>query len=320
MQTVAVFSAPLRGTVYINGRFAGECSEGAPLLMPISPEAMLYAQFMPLDGRYIPCACAIRISGGEATGTGPDIHMISWPGNVIEIEFSPRSAYQRESEYGEIDSFPAAIIRGEGALLRIAGQAIAVPKGAEMPHSHITGACEIFLGRFTEGEYIACFSRNEMTPVGIIEASRFIQDENDVFRSLTETGDVTGHVISRTWDIGANGPDMLSEQVLWSDGGPKWPRDAENAAIAACQAAILGLWDEAEGYLETRQRGTGLMQKLCNGAADCISLPYSLPDSRRAVGIVRRISPNWAKADALYYRARPDGGMQGIWEIEFLLD
>ena len=320
MQTVAAITAPVRGLVYINGRFAGECGPESPLIMPVSPQCTLYGEFHPLDPRYLPCACALKITGGllisESVEDGA--YAVIWPGGVIEIEFAPRSAFQPESEFANLDGVPVAIIRGEASLLRVAGNSMALPAGAALPDRRISSACEIFMGDSGEGRYLACFETGSFRALDVILAGRMETDESGHVRALTDLNDVVGHMRIDTWEITPDGPRLASSEFAWAQGAPQWPRDAAGAARAACEAAILGLTAEAEAYLTPQIRGTGLLSRVCDGAEACVFLNYAPPSAKRAVGLMRRKSPRCGQVDPVYYNAFPDGGVQGPWLIEIL--
>lgn len=320
MQTVAAITSPVRGLVYINGRFAGECDSDTPLIFPVSPHGVLYSELQPLDPRYIPCACALKITDGqpEPDSAGESIYVICWPGNVIEIEFSPRSAFRPESEFSAMDEIPLALIRGEASILRAAGNSIALPAGAKLPDSHVSGACEIFFGDSGQGRYMACFRRDNFEPLGAVLADRIDLDDPSHMRAFSELRDATGHLRVEEWEISADGARLASSEFQWSRGAPDWPQDHENAAIAACEAFLLGLTGEAEAFLHPRQRASGVLERVCEDAHACVSLRYAPPDARHAVGILRRETHRFGRISAAYYVAHPDGGVQGPWLIEFL--
>jgi hypothetical protein len=320
MQTVAAITAPVRGIVYINGRFAGECGPDSPLLMPVSPQCTLYGELRPLDPRYLPCACALKISGGQlaAESVEDGVYSVIWPGGVIEIEFAPRTAFRPESEFSSLDGAPVAILRGEASLLRVAGNSIALPAGASLPDRRISAGCEIFLGDSGEGRYMACFATGSFQPLDVILAERIEIDENAHVRTLADLKDVVGHMRIESWEITPDGPRLASSEFAWAQGAPQWPRDAADAARAACEAAILGLNAEAEAYITAQLRGTGVLSRICSGAEACVPLNYAPPDARRAVGLLRRESPRCGRVDPVYYNAFPDGGVQGPWVVEVL--
>jgi len=105
MQSIAVFTAPAEGAVSINGRFAGEAGPGRPLIMPVTPEGVLYIHFMPFVRRLRHCAYRVRIRGGrfELLNAGDMCRVVEWPGGIYEFELLPPAAYPPESEFGTID-------------------------------------------------------------------------------------------------------------------------------------------------------------------------------------------------------------------------
>lgn len=320
MQSVAAFVAGMKGIVYVNGRFAGECGPDGTLILPVSRENMLYCEFRPFNPRFIPCAGAVKISGGRAIyeDFGDGICMVQWPGNVLEVEFLPRSAFVPESEYGMIGEFPAAVIPGEGSLLRISGQAVGLPAGAKLPDEYVNGACHAFLGDVGKGRYMACFHKGDMTPVGMILGDKISEDGEGRHVCFTALNDIVGHVRMETWEIGADGPYIIGTEYGWGDGGPKWPEDAESAALAALQAGILGLWDEAEGYIDHLQRGKGVVKGICEGADGAVALSYPAPGARKAVGILKNVARGMGVVEEVYYKGKAEGGAQGMWTVEFL--
>lgn len=320
MQSVTAFTAGMRGLVYINGRFAGECGPEEALVLPVNPKAAMYGEFRPLDGRFAPCACRVDFDGegAEIVAGAESIFMVMWPGGVAEIEFMPRGIYARESDFGMVDGIPVGIIRGEGCMLRVGGQFLSVPKGAEIPDEHVRRECEVFFGSCGEGRYMAMFSRGDFAPLGMIEAGRFEKRDDGGVEGVTDLKDIAGHMRTEVWKISERGAELGNVEYAWAEGGPRWPTDGNGAAMAACQAEILGLSGEAEGYLIAGQRGQGILRKICEGAHGCVEMKYAPPKARRAVGILRRENERVARVEAAYFEARPDGGVQGDWVVEFI--
>lgn len=319
MQTIAVFSAPAGGIVQINGRLAGETGPDAPLILPVTPNGTLYVEFSPFSRRFRPSAHKFRFIAGRFDETGADdmCYTMLWPDGICEFALTPPAAYPAESEFTTMEGRPIALLRGEAALLRVGQSSIALPEGAQLPRERmIINGAEIYLGKCPEGMYAAAFTAAGLAPVGAVTATEISAGENGLLRARTDLNDTARHARMDTYRPTAASLEPLQTEYMWSEGGPKWPDSAENAAIAAVEAAMLGLDGEAEGYLAPAMRGKDLLRRIASEYDAVIPMRYAAPKSLPAVALTKKTSARTAKVTPLYYRAVPEGGPQGVWLID----
>jgi hypothetical protein len=320
MQPVAVISCRVPGMVYLNGRFAGECAGDAPLILPVGPRGPLYVEHKPFARGYAGQAHRVAFAGGAlvAESVPEGLFAVKWPGNVAELELSPAALARSESEFASMDGLPVAILRGEGTVLRVAGRTVELPAGAGLPDARWALGEEVcFLGQAGATRYLACFSAGEFAPMGSVVADD-IEIEGGRVRALIRLGDTVGHARIETWEARDGRLELADAEHAWAAGTPKWPGSAEDTARAALEAALLGLDDEAEGYLAPRLRGQNLVAARAAGYDACVLLKYALPDSRRAVGLLKKESPRCAAVEPVFYEISPMGGPQSAWAIEAL--
>lgn len=320
MQTIAVFTAPVSGIITINGRFAGETGPESPLIMPVTPNGALYTIFHPFSRKYRPCAHKLRTVSGrfDPDCAGDMCHMLSWPGGICEFSLEPPAAYPPESEFGALDGRATAILRGEAAMLRVGGSSLALPAGAQLPEAHtLINEADIYTGSLPTGRYAAAFRAADLTPLMSITADTIEFTENGLIRTMTAMHDTAGHSLMELWQPSADGLTNTGGEYMWADGAPAWPETAENAAIAALEAAMLGLDGEASGYLAPRLRAENPLAAYA-GYDAVLPIKYAPPTHEPAIALIKKLSPRAAEATPLYYHAIPEGSTQGKWLIDSL--
>ena len=164
----------------------------------------------------------------------------------------------------------------------------------------------------------------EMTPQALAaaEAAPFsplalpgaVQQEDGSVRALEPLNDTVGHVRLNTYRLEGGAWQIIHTETLWSQGGPRWPVTPEETAMAMAEACLLGLHDEARGYLLP---GTPLPS--LEGATGCVSMRYPLPGGRSAVGLIYLAADSLAVVQPMYYRAVATGGPQGTWRLDDIL-
>lgn len=320
MQPVVVLSCRTPGILYLNGRFAGECAAEAPLILPVRPQGSLYLEHRPLARGFAGQAHRVAFTNSVliAQSVPEGLYAVKWPGYIAELELTPVPFLRAESEFSSMDGLPVAILRKEETSLRIAGQEIVLPNGANLPDTHIAlGENSCFLGPVGQMRYLACFAGDTFTPMGTVIADD-IEIENDKIRALTRLVDTVDHARIEIWEEQDGNLVLADAEYAWAGGTPSWPKSAEETARAALEAGILGLYEEAEGYLAPRLRGQSLIANLVTGFDTCVPLKYALPDSRRATGLLRRESDRCAVVEPVFYEVSPMGGPQGAWALEAL--
>lgn len=321
MQTIAVFTAPTGGIIKINGRFAGETGPDMPLITPVTPNGILYVEFTPFLCRFRPTAHRFSITGGEFDVKSADAacYMILWPGGICEFAITPPAAYPPESEFSMMDGRSVAILRGEAAILRVGGNSVALPVGAQLPDMHVTeNDTEIYMGACPEGRYAAIFSAHDLAPVEAITASTIEREENGILRTKTLLNDTVGHVLVEAYRPSATGMELVSSEYDWATGGPTWPDSPEKTAIAAVEAALLGLDGEATGYISPAVADKGLLNSIAKNYDAVLPMKYQVSGALPAVGLVKKLTDRAATVTPLRYHAIAAKGQQGMWRLDQL--
>ena len=320
MQPILSITSPVVGMMYLNGRFAGECSAGAPLIVPVCAWGALYLEFRPLEAGWLPMARRLTLSDGRvlAQGLARDVCAVEWPGGVTEAELVPgKSAChaRRQTRFDQGVGF--ALAEGEQAQLEVFGLQIPLPGGARLPEMIRQGERLYFMGEADAGRYLAAVTGDGKRILGVITGAK-IEPDGDVVRAIVPKGDLVGHAQLETWRATEAALVRETCENIWENGAPRWPQTAEEAAIAALEAAFDGLDGEAEGYLAPQSGGIARLRDCIRDFSGCAALKYPLADGRAAVGLLHAVTPNFARVVPLYYRAAPIGGAQGIWRIESL--
>jgi len=305
MQPTAVISSKAEGLIYINGRLAGETAPDTPLILPVTPNGVIYMEFIPFSLRFRPAAYRLKMTSGEPDITASDekLRLLIWPGGVIELSLTPLTAVPAESEYGIIDGVPAAMLRGAASLLRIGQSSVALPDSAQLPDKHITvNGCELYRGTFPGGEYAALFSSNDLSPKGAMTGDSISVDGGNII-SVTSLSDSTGHLRRDIYSLSPDGLTLQDSDIIFPESGPAQPTGAESTALAAAEALLLGLSDEAAGFMDCRT------PVLPGDVQYAMPMKYGVPDSQPAIALISRLSENAAKASPLYYKSalQPDG-------------
>lgn len=293
MQPTLLISAPVAGMVYLNGRFAGECAGDAPLIYPVSPRGPAYIEYRPLESGARPLARRLVLSGGVPVGVPEDLYCVSWPGGALEVE---------------LDCEERPRVRFRSAEL---------PEGAGEPEEIPVPGGTLLLGAIGGERYAATLDADGQLN-GFARFSRVRHTGDGRLDCATDRNDTVGHAVLERWQASGEGLRLLSSEGAWTHGAPRWPDTAENTAIAAFEAAILGLAGEADMYLAPELRGRNLPKSLAGDAIACGAVKYAPPDAKSAVALFIRVADRHARADCVFFRAVPAGGNQGPWQLTAL--
>ena len=316
MQPTIIFSAATPGMICLNGRFIGEASIERPLFAPVAPTGAVYVEYRPLAGEG---ALARRcvFSGGvpmaESLAEAEGLSCVAWPGGALEMEFAfaPRSV-----ERFVLDGVPCAIERGQETLLLLNGLALALPDGADAPRLlRLNGAAALLGDVAGGGQYLAAMSADLCACLGQLRAQRIEFMDGGMFTAIVDLGDRVGHGRLEQWLLDADGLTRASSEAVWSRGAPRWPATAEETMLAAVEAALAGLDDEAEGYLSPALAAGRPLRAIGEVCELCLPMKYGLPEPRPCVGLLHAQNDHLAAVRPLYYRAEPSGGRQGPWQI-----
>ena len=312
MQPVAVITSPAEGLVYINGRLAGETGPEAALMLPVTPNGIVYLELRPFARRFRSCAHRFRFASGELdpASVSDACHVVLWPGGICEIALSPLPAYPPESDYAVMDGLSIAVLRGERAMLRVGKGSVALPEGAGLPESHVSAEnAEIFLGKAPGEQYIAVFTR-ELTALNALAATEIHRESDTEYLAVTALEDAAGHMRRERIAITPLGAEAVSASISPS----RQPETPEHTALAAVEALMLDETGEADAYLspEARRR----LEHILEDYDAALPVKYAPPQPQPAVALIRRIADRVARGDMLYYHARPEGQRWRIDDVE----
>lgn len=308
MQPTLVVTSPAEGLVHINGRLAGETGPETPLIFPVTPNGTIYLEFMPFGRRFRPAAHRLTAKSGSIDTYGDTYHLVSWPGGVTEISLKPLTAMPAESEFSVIDGLPAAMLRGEASLLRIGRSSIALPDGASLPDNHTSAnGAELYMGKAGSMQYIAAFASDSLTPLGAVTGDTVTYSDDNI-TSASDLNDAAGHVRIDTYSLSHASLEHTSTAYTFGEKGRARPADAEKTAIAAIEALLLGLTEEAAEYLAGGLTSEKLQSSI-NDTDAVLPIRYGIPNAHPAIGLVHRTGSHTAVVTPLYYRSSlsPDG-------------
>ena len=317
LQPTIICTSPVPGMLYLNGRFAGEVSRQCPLCAPVSPWGPAYLEYRPLAGPWAGIARRCVFSGGaplaDSLAEADGLYGVAWPGGALELEFRP---FGESREDFALEGIPCAMLRGEETALALNGLEIPLPEGAEPPRLlRLPGAAALLGDIEGGGQYLAALAGDMSAAFGTIEAERIEPAGGGLFTAIVALGDRVGHGRLEQWLVDGNGLNRASSESVWASGAPRWPQTAEEAMIAAVEAALAGLHAEAEGYM-TPALAAGQPLREVGAICDvCAPMKYGAPGPLPGVALLRAENGHLATARPLYYRAEEGGGAQGPWRI-----
>ena len=233
MQPTLLISANWPGMIYLNGRFAGECSAEEKLIAPVSPAGIGLSGISAADRQRRGAESKDPLCRGKAVGRARDVWALAWPGGAVELELFGEEEPAQE-EILERIAFP------EGTLLMGArdGEQTAVLKISMGSPGEIAG--KQFAAGFRKAAYGSDRSFGSRRPCA-----------------------------HRALGGGRGGICAISSENAWMQGAPHWPLTPENTALCALEAEMLGLCGEAENYLGAELRNRGLLEEICRDAIGC---------------------------------------------------
>lgn len=320
MQPTIVFTASTPGLIFINGRLAGEASTERPLFMPIAPYGAVYIEYHPLTSGQIFSAWKCVFSGGKLMPDSIEnvegLFAISWPGNILEIEFAP---VQRSCEIFYLENIPCTLRRGNQTTLLLGNLSLSLPDRALPPKLEHIHDIPILSGRLLDGgQYLLTLTQDYSLQTGFLVADRIDFDGQNSFNALISMGDFAGHAKLEHWLIDGNGLRRTSSDFTWKDGAPRRPESPEETVIAAIEAAIIGLTDESYAYFTPSLKNAAPLNAVCDLCELCVSMKYGAPDSRTCIGLMQARNPHLAVVSPLYYHAIPMDNTHQTWMIDWL--
>ena len=320
MQPMLVLSAVQPGILHINGRFAGEISAAAPLLRPSASHGALLMDYRPFDDAYRPMARRLVFSGGkpmqESLEAAGGLSCVIWPGGIIEIELHPME-YLPSRQVFSHGGFSFMLEGGREPKLQCEGrQLCTLPEGASIPRLQTLRDGMALLGECTGGMYLATADPNLHAMTGFLRAKRIEITPDERIRATVAPGDTVGHASAEEWQLTPAGLQLHSSQCSWEHGSPRWPQTPEETALAAVEAAMAGLEDEADSYMLPRLREKQPLRDIAERCDLCVKMKYMPPDSGPCIGLLRLEGGSLARIEPLHFRAIHSDRREFPWQLE----
>ena len=305
MQPTLVITAPIPGMVYINGHFAGETSAERPLFAPVAPFGPVYLEYRPLEEGWLSLARRLVMSGGRPMSDSlPDsLFAVLWPEGITEIEFSPGRILSEAVECFSLASIPCRMYGGQNPVLEAGACVCALPENACRPELLTADHCLALTGRTDCDEYLLTLSADASMQTGFLRADRFDYDSDGTLHAVTRENDITGHATLERWQLTESGPQLISSERIWEDGIPRRPSSAEEAALAAVEAALKNDLPAAESFLSPAVRGRLALTHLTELGSACMPMKYALPGSINCIAMLSIEGDRCASVRPLYYHA-----------------
>lgn len=311
MQPMLAITARQEGILYINGGFCGELGPERTLFRPVNPFGALYLDYRPLTDMYRPMVRRLVFSGGsvlrESAESAAGVSLVLWPGGVTELELEPEpwelpmQVFTLGGRQFKLQGSAEPRLYCEGDLLG------ALPVGAAKPELYSLREASLLLGKCRDGMYLMTLDSDMRAGTGFLMAQR-ITLEADQAICLLEPGDFAGHAAQERWLISRNGLTLLSSEAAWADGAPRLPQTPEDTAIAAIEASLAGLMDEAESYLTPTLLARHPLEVLAEACDLCVRMKYAAPSARSCVGLLQLEGASMARVRPMYYSAVPASG------------
>lgn len=322
MQPMLALTAPNPGIIHINGQFAGEVSEEAPLIRPVCSRGAVYLDYRPLDNSCRPLARKLVFSMGEilteSAEAAQNLNIILWPGGVSEVELAPDP--WDISHYSFSRKGRSFILEGGAEpKLYCEGKALAsLPEGAQTPEIYDLRGGAAFIGSCRDGMYLLTTDPDFRTQSGFLRAREIKIETDGSICALTPAGGAPGRALRESWQLTPSGIMLVSSDFVWENGVPRWPQTAEECVIAAVEGMRAGMAEEAENYLTPGLREQHPLEDIADSCDLCVRIKYMPPNSRPAVGLLRLEGERIARVQPLFFRAVSSGEKR--WQIdEFLM-
>ena len=305
MQPTLVICASQPGILYLNGLFSGEISPDEPLIRPVSPRGAVYMDFRPLENGYLPVTRKIVFSGGKPMGESveraEDIGAVLWPGGICEIEITPPVSATQDIRRFSFGGHTFSI-SGEIPKLYCGRHLLGtLPEGASIPKVIKMQEGYVFSGESGGSKYLLTADKALKNGTGFLSADEIEIGDDETITAKLKEKDIAGHATIEKWRLSAEGLELVSSEQGWEDETAKHPQSAEETAIAAVQAALLGKTDEALEYLHEDLRDKNPLDNLFGKYDLCTQMKYAHPDNKPCIALIRLENERLAVAEPLYY-------------------
>lgn len=323
MQTVLVVASPTAGVVYLGGRFAGEVDAGRPLTTPVSPFGPLFLELRPFGSGYLPLTLRLTLSQGRLTlpEDEPDGRYFAavWPGGTIELELMPERPEQPVFRpISEVAGVRISCAMGRKSCVRCEREGETyihpLPEGANAPVCTPLPDGILLSGTLSDGNEYALILAPDASVVRLWLNGRdlTLPDGGHAVRMFCPAGDTVGHAWLETWSPSGVEWRRVSAEPMWEKGAPVRPETPEATALAALEAAQLGLMQEAASYFAPAASCMDALEQAARFDG-CAPLRHPLPDGCPAVGLTR-MEKGVLHIAPVRYAASP-GGVHGFWQL-----
>lgn len=319
MQTMLLVRSETAGAVYINGRLTGDVDAAHPAALPVSPFGAVIIEYRPFMAGYLPVTLRIPLSQGKpmmGDADDPRLFAALWPDGLIELEIIPEplpsaSPPRFIGQAGDIRLFHA----GSSVLCEspAASHTYPLPGGASPPTFTPLPSGLLLSGTLPDSARYALV----LTPDGAscpltLTGENLSLPEGGMLRIVRPLGDSVGHALTETWAPSPQGWRCTAAEPMWASGAPHWPDTPEATAIAAVEAAQLGLNSEAASYFSPACPCGAILSAVAS-LDGCTPLRTPLLSGETAVGLMK-MEGRLLRITPIIYHASP-GGPHG-WQID----
>lgn len=301
---------------------AGEADAEHPLTLPVSPFGALIIELHPFEAGLLPLCLRIPLSRGMPLLAGPDprVQIALWPGGVIEIELIPERLPAPDRFLAQAGDCRFHYRSGPVPSLHCTSTAserdFPLPAGAHPPALSALPGALLFTGDIAGGDQYALLLPPDASALLLSVTGRNITlcDGGAAIRLMHSFSDSVGHAALETWAAAPSGWTLASSEPMWEHGGPLRPAAPEATALAAIEAAQLGLAQEAASYFAPACPCSGILARaaLFDG---CTPLRYALPSGEAAVGLMK-LEDNILRITPARYAAQAGGGGYLLTQLE----
>ncbi len=321
MQSTLIICASRPGILYLNGSFAGELAPDEPVIRPVAPRGAVYLDYRPLENGWAGVARKIVFSGGKpmpvSVESAENIGLIFWPGNISEIEISPPPTGKIPARSFSFEKRRFSI-QGEIPKLYCGDNLLGMlPEGASEPQVIKMDAGYAFLGKAGNEMYLLTADANIKNGTGFLSASEISIDGEENITAILKEDDFAGHMTVEKWHLTPEGLELVSSEPAWQDGRAKLPETAQQTALAAVQAALLGKTGEAEAFFTDELKESNPASDLFGKYELCTEMKYAHPDNRPCIALLHLEGEHMAIAEPLYYSCVHNGERYLIRNMEF---
>ena len=306
----------------LNGRMAGEVDLQHPLTLPVSPFGALLLSLFPFEAGILPLTLRIPLSRGVPLMATPDprASVALWPGGIVEIELMPERVPAPARLIGQSGALRFFYQAGLSPALRCEGPAFErefpLPDGAKPPALSPLSDGLLFTGDADGAlQYALVLAPDASSLLLSVSGTNITPLENGAaIRLMRSFSDSVGHAALETWSTSPAGWQLTASEPMWEHGAPVRPITPEATALAAIEAAQLGLSHEAEGYFAPACPHAEALARAAEFDG-CTPLRCALPSGETAVGLMK-LADNVLRITPARYAAQPGGGAYLLTRLE----